>query len=100
VGRLVDHIAPTGRCSGWSLRDMLLAQLHRTEADLVPILYRRAVEWHERNAAPGMALGYWMKAGTADAVARLAGVLLFPAYQQGRLATAERWAGVVTRHAP
>jgi LuxR family maltose regulon positive regulatory protein len=79
-------------------RDMLLAQLHRTEPDLVPVLYRRAAEWHERNAAPGAALEYWMKAGTADAVARLAGVLIFPAYQQGRTATAERWLGWLEDH--
>jgi LuxR family transcriptional regulator, maltose regulon positive regulatory protein len=72
-------------------RDMLLAQLHRTEPDLVLVMYRRAAEWHERQAAPGEALEYWMKAGEVGAVARLAGALAFPAYQQGRPATAGRW---------
>ena len=79
-------------------RDMLLAQLHRSEPDLVPVLYRRAAEWHERSAIPAGALEYWMKAGQVDAAARLAGVLLFPTYQQGRPATAERWLGWLEDH--
>ena len=34
-----------------------------------------------------------MKAGDTDAAAALAGVLAFPAYQHGRVATVERWFG-------
>jgi len=79
-------------------RDMLLAQLRRSEPDLVPVLYRRAAAWHERSAIPAEALEYWMKAGQVDAAARLSGVLLFPAYQQGRAATAERWLGWLDDH--
>ena len=30
-------------------RDMLLAELHRLEPGLLPVLYRRAAQWHERN---------------------------------------------------
>ena len=37
-------------------RDMLLAQLRRSEPDLVPVLYRRAAAWHERSAIPAGAL--------------------------------------------
>jgi len=72
-------------------RDMLLAELRRLEPGLIPVLHRRAAQWHERNGEPAEALGYWMKAGEADAAGRLVGALAFAAYQQGRVATAERW---------
>jgi LuxR family maltose regulon positive regulatory protein len=74
-------------------RDMLLAELHRLEPGLIPVLYRRAAQWHERTGAPGEALESWMKTGEVDAVARLVGALTFPTYQQGRAATVERWFG-------
>jgi hypothetical protein len=45
---------------------------------------------HEGNGRPDEALEYWMQAGDADSVARLAIVLAFPAYQRGMVATAER----------
>jgi LuxR family maltose regulon positive regulatory protein len=79
-------------------RDMLLAELHRLEPDLMPGLNRRAAQWHERNGAPGEALGYWMQAGEPDAAARLVGTLTFPAYQGGRVATVERWFGWLEDH--
>jgi len=72
-------------------RDMLLAELHRLEPELIPVLQRRAAQWYEHHGAPGEALGYWMTAGDVDATARLATALAFPTYQQGRAATAERW---------
>ena len=81
-------------------RDMLLAELHRLEPGLIPVLHRRAAQWHERNGEPAEALEYWMKAGEADSAARLVGTLAFPAYQQGRVATAERWFGWLDDNAP
>ena len=81
-------------------RDMLLAELHRLEPGLIPVLHRRAAQWHERNGEPAEALEYWMKAGEADSAARLVGTLAFPAYQRGRVATAERWFGWLDDHAP
>jgi LuxR family transcriptional regulator, maltose regulon positive regulatory protein len=74
-------------------RDMLLAELHRREPGLMPVLHRRAADWQESNGAPGEALGYWMQAGDVDAAARLVGALAFPVYQHGRVATVERWFG-------
>jgi LuxR family maltose regulon positive regulatory protein len=74
-------------------RDMLLAELHRQGPDLIPILQRRAAQWYERNREPEEALEYWMKAAEVDSAARLVGALAFPAYQRGRVATAERWLG-------
>ncbi len=81
-------------------RDMLLAELDRLEPGVMPALYRRAAQWHERNGEPGEAVDYWMKAGDAEPAARLVGTLAFPAYQQGRVATAERWFGWLDDHAP
>ena len=74
-------------------RDMLLAELHRQEPGLVPILQRRAAQWYERNREPEEALEYWMKAGEVDSAARLVGALAFLSYQRGRIATVERWLG-------
>ena len=80
-------------------RDMLLAELHRLEPGLMPVLHRRAAQWHERNGETSEAVEYWMKAGEADSAARLVGALAFPAYQQGRVATAERWFRWLDDHA-
>ncbi len=79
-------------------RDMLLAELDRRNPGLIPVLHRRAAQWHERNGEPAEALGYWMKAGEADSAGRLVSALAFPAYQQGRVATAERWFGWLKDH--
>jgi LuxR family maltose regulon positive regulatory protein len=79
-------------------REMLLADLRRREPDLISVLYRRAAQWCEHDGAPGAALEYRMKAGDTDGAARLAGVLAFPAYQHGRVATVERWFGWLDDH--
>ena len=79
-------------------RDMLLAELHRVEPEVMPALYQRAAQWHERNGTPAEAMGYWMKAGDADAAARLAAELTFPAFMRGRAATVERWLGWLEDH--
>ncbi len=70
-------------------RDMLLAEMYRLEPGLMPVLYRRAAQWHEHNGAPGEAVGYRMKADDVDATARLAAALAFPTFMRGRAATAE-----------
>ena len=89
-------VVPLDRRGRWYryhhlFRDLLLAELDRLEPGLVPVLRRRAAQWHEGNGRPDEALEYWMQAGDADSVARLATVLTFPAYQRGMVATAERW---------
>jgi LuxR family transcriptional regulator, maltose regulon positive regulatory protein len=91
-------LVPLDRSGEWYryhrlFRDMLLAELRRREPDLIPELHRRAARWCEDNGAPGEALEHRMQAGDAEAVAGLAGVLAFPAYQHGRVATVERWFG-------
>jgi LuxR family maltose regulon positive regulatory protein len=72
-------------------RDMLLAELHRREPDLMPVLRRRAARWCLANGMSEAALEYSIAAGDVDAAARLAGQLVVPAYQQGRVTTVQRW---------
>jgi LuxR family maltose regulon positive regulatory protein len=79
-------------------RDLLLAELHRLEPGLIPVLKQRAAEWHEGNGQPGEALEYWMQADDADPVARLVSALAFTVYQRGMVATAERWFRWVEDH--
>jgi LuxR family maltose regulon positive regulatory protein len=89
-------LVPLDRSGEWYryhrlFRDMLLTELRRREPDLIPVLHRRAARWFEANGAPGAAVEHQMQAGDTGAVADLAGVLAFPAYQHGRVATVERW---------
>ena len=96
-------LVPLDRSGEWFryhhlFRDMLLAELHRLEPELMPVLYRRAAQWYEDNEAPGEAMGYWMKAGDVEATARLTAALTLPAYMRGRVATAERWFGWLEDH--
>jgi LuxR family transcriptional regulator, maltose regulon positive regulatory protein len=72
-------------------RDMLLAELHRREPGLMPVLRRRAAGWCLDNGMPEEALEYAIAAGEVDAAAGLAGLLAVPAYQQGRVTTVQRW---------
>jgi LuxR family transcriptional regulator, maltose regulon positive regulatory protein len=72
-------------------RDMLLVQLHRLEPGLMPVLRRRAAAWCLDNGMPEAALECSIAAGEVDAVAGLAGLLVVPAYQQGRVTTVQRW---------
>ena len=74
-------------------RDMLLAELHRLEPGMIPVLRRRAAGWCLRNGMPEAALEYSMAAGDVDGAARLAGQLMVPAYRQGRATTIQRWFG-------
>jgi LuxR family maltose regulon positive regulatory protein len=74
-------------------RDMLLAELERTEPGLVPVLRSRAAGWCLRNDRPEEALEYFMAAGDVDAVARLVGNLAWPAFRRARLTTLQRWFG-------
>ena len=72
-------------------RDMLLAELERTEPALVPVLRSRAAGWCLRNDRPEEALEYFMAAGAVDAAARLAVQLALPTLRQARVTTVQRW---------
>jgi len=89
-------LVPLDRRGAWYryhhlFRDMLLAELERTEPGLLPVLRRRAACWCERNGLPEEALEYSMAAGDADAAARLAEQVFLPAYRQARVTTLQRW---------
>ena len=72
-------------------RDMLLAELHRLEPGLIPVLQRRAAGWCAGNALPEEALEYSMAAGAVAEVAGLVEKLVVPAHRQGRVPTVDRW---------
>ena len=74
-------------------RDMLLAELHRREPGLMPVLQRRAASWCLDNGMPEAALEYCMAAGDVGGAARLAGQLAVPAYRQARVGTIQQWFG-------
>ena len=72
-------------------RDMLLAELHRLEPGLIPVLQRRAAGWCARNDLPEEALEYSMAAGDVDPAAGLVERLVVPTHRQGRVPTVQRW---------
>ncbi len=89
-------LVPLDRRGGWYryhhlFREMLLAELHRREPELLPVLRRRAAGWYVRNGWPEEALEYSMAAEDVDGAARLAAQLAVPAYRQGRVTTIRRW---------
>jgi LuxR family maltose regulon positive regulatory protein len=72
-------------------RDMLLAELQRSEPGLLSALQRRAAGWYLRQDLSEEALEYLMAAGDVNVVAGLVEKLWLPASRQGRDSTAERW---------
>jgi len=78
-------------------RDMLLAELDRSEAALIPVLRRRAADWCLDNGLPEQALEYAITAGDVDTAARLVEQprpveqRRRPVYWQGRITTIQRW---------
>jgi LuxR family transcriptional regulator, maltose regulon positive regulatory protein len=79
-------------------RDMLLAELHRLEPGLMPVLRCRAADWCMDNGMPEEALTYSMAAGDVEGAAGLVGQLVVPAYRQGRVTTISRWLGWLEDH--
>jgi LuxR family transcriptional regulator, maltose regulon positive regulatory protein len=89
-------LVPLGGRPGWYryhhlFRDMLLADLHRTEPGLAPVLQGRAARWCSGNGLPEEALAYAMAAGAVGAAGSLVLQLWPPAYAQGRIATLHGW---------
>ena len=64
----------------------------------MPGLLGRATSWCEANEQPETAIGYAQEAGDVDRVARLVERCALPAYQSGRVATAERWLEWLEEH--
>ena len=97
-------LVPPGRGGEWYryhhlFRDMLLAELRRSEPGLIPVLQRRAAGWCLGNGMPEAALEYSIAAGDVATAARLVEQLWLPVYWQGRRATIQRWLGwLADRH--
>jgi LuxR family maltose regulon positive regulatory protein len=72
-------------------RDMLLAQLHREEPRLMPVLRRRAARWCVRNGLPEEALEYSIAAGDVNTAARLVEKLGVATHRRGQFTTIQRW---------
>jgi LuxR family maltose regulon positive regulatory protein len=89
-------LVPLAGQSGWYryhhlFRDMLLADLHRAEAGLIPLLRRRAAAWYLGNGMPEEALEFSIAADDTGTAARLLEELAVPARRQGRAVTLQRW---------
>lgn len=72
-------------------RDMLRAELERSEPELVALLRRRAAAWCEANGQTDAAIEHASAGGDVDMVARLVGTYALPFFRSGRVATVERW---------
>ena len=79
-------------------QELLRSELSRGDPDLVPGLLARAAEWCEANEKPERAIGYAQQAGDVDRVAQLVAQCVPPAYQSGRVTTAERWFEWLDKH--
>jgi len=101
----LDHLArsnlllvPLDRQGQWYryhhlFRDMLRAELERSEPGLMPVLRRRAAAWYLRSGLPERALEYSIEAGDVDAAAGLVQQLVVPAWWRSRVSTIQRWLG-------
>src|SRR5262249_53036769 len=89
-------VVPLGRGGQWYrypplFRDMLLAELERSEPELLPALRRRAAGWWLQDGLPEEALEYFMAAGDVGGAALLVEQLGLPAYPPGRRTTLQPW---------
>jgi LuxR family maltose regulon positive regulatory protein len=71
-------------------REMLLAELERTDPALIPVLRRRAADWYLRNSLPEEALEYYIAANDVGTAGHLMEELTLRAYRQGRVTTLQR----------
>jgi LuxR family maltose regulon positive regulatory protein len=89
-------VVPLDRLGRWYryhplFRDLLLAELDRTEPGLAPELRERAAGWCRDNRLPEEAVEYAMAAGHTGEVARLVAGLSRPGERDDRLAMLQRW---------
>jgi LuxR family maltose regulon positive regulatory protein len=103
LGRSNLLLVPLDRRGEWYryhhlFRDMLLAELHRLDPGLIPVLQGRAASWCLDNGLPEEALEYAMAAGDVDTAAGLTSILGVSVYRGGRVATVQRWFGWLEDH--
>jgi LuxR family maltose regulon positive regulatory protein len=73
------------------LRDLLVAELHRREPEMVAGLHLGAAAWYEANGLPELAIDHAQAAGDTDRVARLVLDEMQPVWASGRVDTVLRW---------
>ena len=81
-------------------RDMLLGELANDDAELIPVLRRRAAAWHQANGTPERAVDYLLRNGDVDELGPLLTSVMRPAYLQGRISTIDRWLSSVSPPLP
>ena len=72
-------------------RDVLTAELHRREPEMVPELYRRAADWFESIGLDEEAMKHAFAGGDVRRAAELLQRQLLSAYRGGRIATMRAW---------
>ena len=72
-------------------RELLRAELDRSDSQLVPELHRRAATWSDANGWPEMALEHAQLGGDTDRAAALIGRLAQPTWASGRIGTVLQW---------
>jgi len=81
------------------VRDLLRAELERSEPKQARALHRSAAGWSEEHGATEEALRHAFASGDLDRVAELAAGLVVPASADGRLDAAESWLELLRDHA-
>jgi LuxR family transcriptional regulator, maltose regulon positive regulatory protein len=89
-------VVPIDRRGEWYryhqlLRELLQAELRRSDPDLVTELHSRAAAWYEANGQPEAAVEHAQAAGDAEQVGRLVLDLMQPVWASGRVDTVLRW---------
>jgi len=73
------------------VRELLAAELARSEPELLSPLLTRAFDWCMANGRPVAAIDYGQAAGDDDRVATAMERWVMPVFQSGRTATVEQW---------
>jgi LuxR family maltose regulon positive regulatory protein len=71
--------------------NLLFTRLAQTQPDLLPVLRRKASEWHEQNGSLSEAVGYALAANDIDGVARLVTRNALVMIYHDELSTPVRW---------
>jgi LuxR family maltose regulon positive regulatory protein len=96
---LVTHnllVVPLDRRGEWYryhhlLRELLHAELRRSDWDLIPDLHSRAAAWYEASGMPETAVEHAQAAGDTERVAELVLALMQPVWASGRVETVRGW---------
>ncbi|HEY1597860.1 MAG TPA: LuxR C-terminal-related transcriptional regulator, partial [Thermoleophilaceae bacterium] len=82
------------------VRELLAAELTRSEPELVSELLGRAFDWCAENGREVAAIAYGQSSGDTDRVAAAMERCVQPVFQSGRSATVEQWFAWLEANAP